>query len=391
MHATREPDQTLLERVIPRVAFDPAILRLPHPVRVPRVEALAGLDQDADTILATLIRGYRLPPANASRVLEMIRDPGIAPFELSASMAKIMGPLRVDPSTTNLGELDGAIVTWRNRLMPVPIFQTRDSLEESLASTALGARLEARFFRLPMPRLYIECGETRSSPLVIHNDASGTHVLEGAYLDEHRRLNPATGETVRVISVMLTGSPIGKRNPLDDAYYTMILNVLDESMSIADLLQNTFTNGCRSERFPAWARLRRFDAHHEAAMLAAIEHLAKILLYLNCSNARTQLSPEYSELQREASRIRSSSKRAKAERRASRTYDRILVGAPAGPRPGAGSEETGRRLATHLRRGHFHTVRFGPGKQDSKLDFYESVVVNPAGLDVPAPRNYSVG
>lgn len=290
----------------------------------------------------------------------------------------------------NFGNAEGVLTAFRHRLTGGVIFQTRDSLDEALCHTDIGADAPCSFFRLPYPSVYVELGDTRSSPYRIHNAVSGSHVLEGAYLTETRlvpsignncsahsgKIGIRDGEEIRVIDVVLIGSPVGKSDGfLDDAFRTISVPIADENAPLSSWIERLLEH---DDRFIDRSLLTPLDANGREEFMQCIPHLAKVLLYLNSADAKKEVSAEFSDLRARLERT-GQAKRGKIERRMDRVYDRIVVG-PSGAAALKAPEDEGDGVATHWRRGHFRMQAHGPAMSLRKVLWIEPVLVAAARL-----------
>lgn len=347
------------------------LMALPHPERVRFAYEAEGMGAGASGVLF----GSDWPKLKA-----LLQDTTLTIADVAETMAK-------DSSTfgnralafarmtngTGLGDLDGMLHTERLFLCDWKRFQTRDSLEQRLIQTDLGDDLPCLFFRLPYPMMYIEFGETRSSPYVLHNDVSGAHVLEGVYCHETKTL--VNGESRRQIHMMFTGSPMGKTGGLlDDATLSIRFIIPDENTSLTRIVSLACDDAAESSRTQ---NLKEPSPQEREDLKQAVLHTAKVLLYLNSEEARTQDFPELSTLKQAWSRL-GKSKQAKMARKMRKAYDRILVGPESYSSPGlqgglSGSQSAG--VSAHWRRGHFRHQAYGEARSLRKLIWIQPTLV----------------
>jgi len=134
------------------------------------------------------------------------------------------------------------------------------------------------------------------------------------------------------------------------------------------------------------------DERERASFEKAVYQLAKVMLYLNLSEAEQARRPDRSEL---LQRLRGlgPKKAARLQRKLARAYDRIVIG---GRREGEGSagvsaEDAHGTVRPHWRRGHFRRIRFGEGLAESRLGWIRPVLVNAAEAFSPVPvKGYEV-
>lgn len=290
---------------------------------------------------------------------------------------------------TGLGDLDGLLHTERLFLCDWRRFQTRNSLEERLIQTDLGEDLPCLFFRLPYPMMFIEFGETRSSPYFLHNAESGAHVLEGVYCHETR--TQINGEFRRQIHMMFTGSPVGKPGGmLDDATLSIRFIIPDENALLTEVVGLACDDAAASSKAQ---HLKEPSRQEREDLKQAVLHTAKVLLYLNSEEARTHDFKELTELKQAWARL-GKSKQAKLARKMRKAYDRILVGPEAYGMQGGSGVPVGQPsagVAAHWRRGHFRHQAHGEARSLRKLIWIQpTLVAFQAGL-LAQPKPYKVG
>ena len=361
---------------------DPAIMRLPHPVRID-----TALGEPIETFMLKetgifdAVQPY-LADEGTSTEWIVNRVPGMRELALASVGA---------PASLNMGVLMLMLSRARLRAHGDPILQVAPALQAQLAETDLGAGLPARFFRCPYPIVYIQFA--RPSGLEIRNRASGLHEVEGVYVGNYQvppsldREEPAgraqvlgldPARVTRVMELTITGSPIGKRNALDDASVDISLFIQDEDACLSTLLDRHMDY----YRSPAVTAQPGFEVPASDDMALAgqvIFHLAKVLLYLNLPEAHQEPLPERSALAR---RLRGLGKKkaARIARRMATAYDRIIIG----PRVEVEREDAAdaaggdpdRSPRPHWRRGHFRRIRYGEGFGESRLGWIRPVLVN---------------
>ncbi|MGA7979298.1 MAG: hypothetical protein WCA32_03625 [Chromatiaceae bacterium] len=367
---------------------DRNILMLPHPVRVD-----AALEQPAENLMLAgtgLLEAIRPYLTEETATTEWIINtiPGMQELALVS--------LGV-PGSFNMGTFVLMLARARLRAHGDPILEVASPLQTQLTATDLGAQLPVRFFRCPYPAVYIELA--RPSPLRIINRDSGLHEVEGAYVTTHRippngrlnekpervrglRLDPA--KEARVLELVITGSPVGKDNVLDDASQDIVLYIQDEDEPLSALLarHNAYYRSAWVTRQPGFV-LPQDDEMTRADEV--IDLLAKVLLYLNLAEAEQVRVNARSDRER---RLRGlGPKKAKRfARQLATAYDRILIGSRTETQTdtgsAGGSETPGSAPAHHLRphwrRGHFRRIRYGEGLSESRLGWIQPVLVNAA-------------
>jgi hypothetical protein len=267
---------------------DRDLMALPHPVRIDAALGLRGEDVVLEQIgVLEAVRPY-LADEGAATEWIINEVPGMLDLGLAALGA---------PGSMNLGVLVLLLARARLRAHGDPILQVAPALQAQLAVTDLERHLPARFFRCPYPMVYIALA--RPTDLQIHNRASGLHEVEGAYVGSYRipprsrlyedakrarvlGLDPA--RATRIVELTITGSPVGKRDALDDASQDLVLFVQDEDEDLSALLARHTAYYCSpaARAHPGFEVPRPDEVARAAPVIAA---LAKVLLYLNLPDA----------------------------------------------------------------------------------------------------------
>lgn len=366
---------------------DPAVIALPHPVRV---DAAAGLPIDTRLFetcgVMPALRPY-LTDTHASTEWIVNHVPGLR--DIAAAHFGLIGG-------QNMGSFVLTLVRGRLRAHGDPILQVSAPLQALLAETDLAADLPARFFQSPYPLAFVQFAQP--NPMQVPNRTSGLHVCEGAYLGlydlpaghevfdhpgRNRALHLDPTRPVRAVELVIIGSPLGKANVLDDASQDLLLLIQDEDECLATLL----------DRHVAWYNSPAAYAHpgmcpldpNEALMTKPVVFmLAKILLYLHLPEAEQRPVTERSDLDRRLARL-GPKKAAKLARKRLTTYERILIGPTAhqdipAAAPGGPPSESQRHLKPHWRRGHFRRIHYGEKRSESRLGWIKPVLVNAGEL-----------
>jgi hypothetical protein len=359
------------------ITNDPAIMRLAHPARfiaaqpgiVERV--LQGLG--AGTVDA-LAKAFADPQALTTVVADRVaKTPGHEHLQAYFDFMTWM------PGGTELGNAVAFLMPLRQQLVPAPYFRLDDELARLLEMTDIAEDIPVNHLRPPYPRLYIEFGTARDLSLRLYNVASGSHILEGAYI-EHGT-HPHTGP---VLHVVLTGSPLGKADALDDATHAMVLPLDDEQRPLVQALRKSCD---QSAEFARSAGLHESPPELMDASFACVQYLAKALMYIGLAEARRTTCMQRTEFLQQHARLKSTAKRAKAQRRAQLLVDHILISAPA---PAATGEEsprpTGRTMPAHWRRGHYRMQPFGAQRQQRRVVWIRPTLVHgELGAEVKTP------
>jgi hypothetical protein len=278
---------------------DSALIPLPHPVRVDAAlpQPLEQLTLESTGVLEVL-RPYLADEATPSEWI-INQVPGMRELALSSVGA---------PGSMNLGLFTLILARARLRAQGDPLLQVSPALHAQLVATDFSPQLPARFFRCPYPMAYIEFG--RPSGLNIHNRLSGQHEVEGAYVGTYhltrdcslhhppareRMLGLDPNLPTRVVELVITGSPRGKNNVLDDASQNITLFIQDEEQCLATLLARHLA----FYRTPEASDLPGFVPPEDSEVQAyeqVVHELAKVLLYLNLPEAVLEEHTERSAL-----------------------------------------------------------------------------------------------
>ena len=365
---------------------DTSLMPLIHPVRI---DAVMGKPVDTLMferlgIMAALKPYLRDEHATTEWIINNV--PGM--YEVAEAHFGILGG-------ANMGSFVLTVTRTRLRAHGDPILQVTSPLQAMLAETDLAAELPATMLRSPYPLCYIAFA--RPNPLRVTNRTSGLHECEGAYIGTYElpaghevlsiparnralKLDPA--KPVRVVEIVITGSPVGKENALDDASQDLVLLIQDEDECLRAVLDRHiawFNNPAAYGR-PGLAPM---DSAEVAMTRPVVEQLAKVLLYLHLSDAEKARVTERSDLE-EKIRTLGPKKAARFRRKLSSAYDRIVIGPATFPEPetpgtgtGAGGAGEGlRSVKAHWRRGHFRTIRYGEKLGKSRLGWIKPVLVN---------------
>jgi hypothetical protein len=362
---------------------DERIMVLPQPVRI---DAAAG--EPVDTALFTQLGIFKtLRPylTDAAIPTEQIINEAPGMERLTREYLGVMGGQNM---RTFMLQMNRA----RLRAHGDPILEVTAPLQALLAETDLQEGLPVRFFRNPdLTMVYIALA--RPNPLRIPHRLSGLHDCEGAYIGmyqlpahhpmlitikRYRALRLDPGQPTRAIEIVLTGSPVGKKDALDDASQDLLLLVQNENEDLASVLERhiTFYNTPAAYSQPGMAPL---DPHEVGMMKPVIYQLAKVLLYLNLADAERTPQLERTRLER---RLRMGGKPLSSKRRErlALVYDRTLMGPLAIPDAAQvdAGENAERSVRPHWRRGHFKRIRYGEGHSQSRIDWIRPTLVNAA-------------
>lgn len=363
------------------VPADPQLMALPHPIRVPAaqpayVQVMSKMLKPA--AWSTLSGLFRNNSLMTSDILgKVIDQPGFEPLRRLVQLSARL------PGGSEVGNLYGNMLCVRQAVAPQPYFRIDDTLCELLVNTDLDDDIPLDVLKAPYPRFYVEFGQSRKLPLHLPNHLSGEHILEGAYVEVGTR-----EEVGRGLYVLLTASPLGKRNALDDATHAVFLP-LEKHMSLQQAIHWSFDKGNENAREHG---LITPPVDTLAPALECLNFLAKTLLYIGLPEARRSVHPDRTQWQKSHSALKSTAKRSKAERKGRQLVDYILISAPTSqqeePR---GMDDTRKGPKPHWRRGHYRMQAHGPQHSLRKLTFISPLLVNASdGSTVETAPEYRV-
>jgi hypothetical protein len=178
-------------------------------------------------------------------------------------------------------------------------------------------------------------------------------------------------------------------NAADDATMAVLLPLADLNAPLGKSLEAAFD---RARVTASQLGLKSMPTELMKPIQDSLLLVAKALLYLGLPDARKQLHPEKSELEKSIRNLKSPAKVGKAQRKLARSYDYILVSAPpATGAPSASAQTEGARtVKTHWRRGHYRLHRHGPELALRKLLFIRPTLVAAEHGIAPSPKKYVV-
>ena len=367
---------------------DDRLMRAPHPVRSREAGALlfAELDQAMGPANAAAFRRYvadhreEFTPNVVRGAFETVGLSDL--YEALREVHQVRG-------ASGTGNASATEITIRSFIDPPPHFLVDDDLLSVLLATDIDEEIPMRFLTPGQNRLFIEFGRRRDLDVVLLNSATGEHILEGAYVETAANIGGAgtLEDPDSVLKVVLTGSPLGKSQALDDAVFSFILPCDDPDLTLHEAMDAAI-RGCRAPG-AGQTPIQQYEWDNARE---ALQLLVKSLLYVSMSSARRQISREFSEAQSRLATIKSGSKLAKAKRQMRGLRDHILILPPADdPSDGHGRLDGAHRrtVGAHWRRWHFRLQRHGKGNSLVKVVLIRQVLVNPAaGAHSPQPRSY---
>ena len=289
-----------------------------------------------------------------------------------------------DSASTELGGTYATALHWRQLLFPQPQFVIDDELLELLENTDISDDLPMSVLNMPYPRFYVEFGKKRTCSHTVPNTESGLHILEGAYVEEGIGVG-----TERGLFITFTGSPLGKRNALDDATDSIFLSLGNPDVLIADQLSASRRH---SEEISQKQNIRTSPQDFVKHSFSGLKLLIKALLYIGLPEARKTVHPERSRALKDVLAKKNPAKRDKAMRQVQGMSDYILVTAPP-PGPTEHSSQDvheGPSMKAHWRRGHYRLQPHGPQSSLRKVVFIRPLLIGSHNTGAPKPPQYRV-
>ena len=371
----------MFEQYLSSMPRDETSMRLSHPQRV-RAFMNDDLDDFAKVLGAewpVLRQALEDPQFCLARASCLAEEKGLLLFSRF---------LRASARTDGATEYGGSaafLVGLRQHTAPGPHFLVDDDLVELLQHTDLAEDVPLSMLKLPYRRMYLELGGHRDLDLTIANALSGDHILEGAYLEQADDLERGPG-----LYIVLTGSPLGKEHVMDDATQAVFLSTAQPDKPLAEALRDALSQA------HATALRDRLNLPPEGtftSVLQALILLTKALLYVTLPEARRTTVDERTQALQLAARLKNPAKRARAQRRAERLQDCVLVQAPAswqkGPAGSAADAAHLRQLRRgHWRRGHYRMQAHGQAWSQRKLIFISPTLVG--SREAARPADYLV-
>lgn len=327
-------------------------------------------------------------------------------------------PMRmlVGAGGTNAGILDQECCDRRYRKMNGRTFTIRDSLLEKLVQTDIGRNVPLEYLRLPYDNIYLELGTDRTDRgLYIHDDRTGKHILEGAYLTEssrhyidmanlslgnelslYKHLGIKPTDPMRVLYICFVGSPVGKGGGIDNDTYASFSIYLPENYkySLEYLLKKHIEFYTEKENFegafaPLGKKTETIPEENLVLFGNSFNAIVASLLFLNSREPIFEETKEYTEAMAAANR-KSPSKRRKYVESAMVKVNRTFVGDKS-PSTSEGSTENEKRtISSHWRRGHYRTQRFGESNLKTKLIWIKPTIVTGGGAPDIKMKDYIV-
>lgn len=375
---------------------DPQVMKLPQPIRI---DAVAGEPVDTAMLahlgVMTTLRPYL---TNTEIPTEWLINHAPGMQSVTKAHLQMLGH-------HGLGSFMLTMNRARLRAHGDPIWQVTPALQTLLAQTDLQEGLPIHFLHRLHTMIYLRLAP--GNPLRVPHRLSGRHECEGAYMatyalsPQHAMvtrperiellgLDPA--KPTRVIEIVIIGSPVGKKDALDDASQDFLLLIQDEDEPLSSVLKRhiAYYNNPRVYNLPGQAAI---DPKEVAMIEPVVNELAKVLLYLTLPDTERTPMPERTNLERQLRKFGKLT--AKRRERLALVYDHTLIGPCA--ITDIPVEETAqdsgdvRTVRPHWRRGHFRRVPCGVGFSSSRIRWIRPTLVKAAeafglGLNLPKPE-----
>ncbi len=353
-------------------------LKLPHPVRVGCNDFMVANTKEQDQMFDHLTAGLELEKCSIDHLLSVClsRAPDLYQHLLSQGMTRHNIWL----------DLSSKLIPYKFRKLNGNILTTSDVIEEKLEVTDIGNDIPISYLRPPFKNCYIEFTESRTSSLIVYNEISGEHILEGVYLSEVEILPDTeamdlyiktkefpykldSSKPLRVLDMMFTGSPIGKSNVGDDALRMQGFYVQDDDLTVNEQLRFIENTYGKDEDFAD-------DLNY---LSSTLKHMAKVLLFVNCKQYRDTAFNERQEMEKQVSSIKSPAKLRKFNKKLRKSYNRLIIKPEdhvvyKSDDKNKHSDNHEPKKA-HWRKGHFRMQPYGAGASRRKVIYIEPTIV----------------
>lgn len=262
------------------------------------------------------------------------------------------------------------------------ILTTSNEIDLLLESTDIGDDIPISYLRPPFKNCYIEFTEDRSSSLYVYNQETGDHILEGVYISEtevlpntvemkafENKVEVDVSKNLRILDLMFTGSPVGKAHNKDDALRLQSFYIQDNEKTIIEELKNVEEKYGNDSDFVG-------DLPY---LSKTLNHMAKVLLFMNCKQYRDTAFNERRELEKKIASLKSTSKIKKYEKKLRKSYDRVIIKPEDNIKYISDSnhqhKSKTKNKKAHWRKGHFRMQPYGIGATRRKIVFIEPTIV----------------
>jgi hypothetical protein len=283
-------------------------------------------------------------------------------------------------------------------------FEMTPNLVTLLDQSDVGNKTPCHFMRTPYNTIFVEY----KTDADIFNQVSGMHQLEGFYLNEfiipecnlkeeyretqeegtglmmlahHINNKEITldGGDVRLFEIMMTGSPLGKKDGIfDDATFSFSIMLQNNDLTVADIIKSHLAYylvlNSESTFHTEGSNYKYMSEHQVNSFPLYINVVAKTLLYLNSSKVERVELKERDEINLQINRTSNKAKKRKLMAKLKKVTNKIQIGSNI-----AASEQytdKGRTVKTHWRRGFLKHQKHGKKLSLTKLIFIEPTLVN---------------
>lgn len=349
--------------------------KLPHPVRSKCSEATEKHITLQDGVYDQILESIDLEDSGMDFIVNTIVKGAPNLWEAYKSQS--------DTDHNAFIGLSTSVIPYKFRRLDGNILTTSNDIDKLLEKTEIGDDIPIAYLRPPFKNCYIEFTEDRSSSLKVYNEETQEHILEGVYISESV-INPGSKamdfykshaarlditKPLRVLDLMFTGSPIGKSHNNDDALRIQGFYIQDNSITIKEELKRVEGLYGNDDDFAG-------DIDY---LSATLNHMAKVLLFVNCKQYRDTAFNERQEIIKKVDSLKSPSKIKKYEKKLRKAYDRLIIK----PEDHVIYEKSGSKnhseghaeKRTHWRKGHFRMQPYGVGATKRKVIFIEPTVV----------------
>ncbi|SDZ62439.1 hypothetical protein [Pseudomonas salomonii] len=348
--------------------------KLPHPVRVNCTEFGERNSQAIDRFYDLVFGPLDIETCSIDFLNNV----------LATTRPDVFESFRVNSTTDHLAGviMSSTLFPYKFKNQDGNILTTSNVIDQLLEETEIGDDIPISYLRPPFKNCYIEFTEDRSSSLRVFNEQTHEHILEGVYISE-TQIEPGTEgmqryvahplvdttQTLRILELMFTGSPLGKSHNTDDALRVQGFYIQDNALTIKEELKRVEERYGADEDFAG-------DMNYVSE---ALNHMAKVLLFINCKQYRDVAFNEKKEMLKKVVALKSLPKIKKYESKLRKVYDRIIIK----PEDSVVYESSlGHNHArdvqpkkTHWRKGHFRMQPYGVGATKRKVIFIEPTVV----------------
>lgn len=360
--------------------------KLPHPVRITCSKYTEMCTQAMDQVYDEVFTGLDIETSSIDYLTQtmMTLRPDIFSLHRSENLTDHMAGIAL--STT--------LHSYKFRRQDGNILTTSDFLDEILEQTEIGDDVPVDYLRPPFKACYIEFTESRSSSLKVYNELTHEHILEGVYISE-TQINPGSTEMkrykdspmvdinkpLRILDLMFTGSPLGKAHVEDDTLRVQGFYIQDGMRTIKQELSRVEEKYGQDDDFTG-------DMNY---LSETLNHMAKVLLFINCKQYRDTAFNERKELRKKITSLKGIGKIRKFEDKLRKTYDRVVISPVDNvvyeSDAGFNHARNVKEKRTHWRKGHFRMQPYGLGASKRKILFIEPTVV---GGVFAKKKNYDV-